>query len=100
MLVIISITVCVQAAESSNGEVVEVGNGVFVIHSYVSFGSSFDDELYVAQSISTIITEHPDMEYVSLVPHTAGYGQTFGYIAIFRPKHSGNCTARFEGLKG
>lgn len=70
-----------------------IGNGVYIISpSSIVFTTNFEDELYVAQRVSMIIAERPDLEYVSLTPHASGYGQTVGYIAIFRPKHVGNYT--------
>ena len=98
LFAILAITEPVHAVENHRVDVDlgngihDVGNGVYVIYPSAGITTATQDELYIAQRIAMIIAERPDLEYVSLIPHAGGYGQTIGYIAIFRPKYTGNCT--------
>jgi len=84
----------VSAIEEYRGTVTEVGGGVYLIdlNDIYNYHTSSSNKLYVAQSISKIIVEHPELEYVSLTSHNVDYGATDGYIVIFRTKNSSNCT--------
>jgi hypothetical protein len=84
----------VSAIEESRGTVTEIGGGVYLIslNDIYKYHTSSPNKLYVAQSISKIIVEHPELEYVSLTSHNVDYGATDGYIVIFRTKNLGNCT--------
>ena len=85
----------VSGIEESRGTVTDVGNGVYLIElaDIYDYHSSSPNKVFVAQSISKIILEHPELEYVSLTSHNVDYGATDGYILIFRTKlYLNNCT--------
>lgn len=71
-------TCCGEKAKVERCNVVDYGNGVYYFDgTETKFGSS----------LSAFISEHPDMELVSMVgDDTDGYGSTKGYFVVFRKK--------------
>lgn len=94
LIMVIATAGCTAVSEEKPAlSVTNLENGVYLIsvNSYVPIKSS-SVAMYVGQSVSSLVAENPNMEYISLTPCAIDYRYVYEYIVVFRPKNPCNCT--------